>query len=145
MRLIFCIDKSGGMLLFGKRQSKDGNLRRYILNEIADTKLYMNRYSYGQFEEDDGGKIVVDDDYASKAGADDYCFVENGAYDPADADRIILCKWNRKYPGDVFFAADLKKLGFKKISVADVKGSSHEKITVETYERKAAAKRGGEA
>ena len=48
---------------------------------------------------------------------------------------IILCKWNRKYQADKFFDVDMKSNGFKKICSEDIKGSSHDKITIEIYKR----------
>ena len=40
MRLIFCIDDKGGMMFFGKRQSKDSVLRNWIVNYAQGAKLW---------------------------------------------------------------------------------------------------------
>ena len=48
---------------------------------------------------------------------------------------IILCNWNRRYQADKVFDIDLKSNGFKKVASEDIKGSSHEKITIETYRK----------
>ena len=41
--------------------------------------------------------------------------------------KIILCKWNRKYPGDFFFTIDVNDGSWKLKGVEEFSGSSHEK------------------
>ena len=65
----------------------------------------------------------------------DFCFIEDKGYSLDNVSEIILCKWNRKYQADKFFDIDLKANGFKKVSSEDIKGSSHDKITIETYKK----------
>ena len=133
MTLIFCIEKSKGMLLFKKRHATDNVLRQWIIEKTAGSNLWMSNYSAGQFKEK--AIIKVDDEYDAKATDGDYCFVEDKGYDLEKTNEIILCNWNRKYPSDKFFDIDLKANGFKKVENFDIKGSSHEKITIETYRR----------
>lgn len=94
-------------------------------------KLWMSNYSAKQFTEYE--TIIADDDYMHKVQSDDYCFVEDKAYSVDGVSEIVLCHWNRKYPSDKFFEIDLKKEGFKKERTEDIKGSSHEKITIEVW------------
>ena len=133
MRLIFCIDDKGGMMFFGKRQSQDKSLRDWIVNYAQGAKLWMSPYSAKQF--DANPDISVDDGYMSKAEENDVCFIEDGDYSADRANEIVLCKWNRHYPSDKVFDIDLKSLGFKKVGSEDIKGSSHDKITIERYRR----------
>ena len=133
MKLIFCIDDKGGMMFFGKRQSQDKSLREWIANYAQGSKLWMSPYSAKQF--DGNPNILVDNDYMSKAEENDVCFIEDGDYSANKAGEIVLCKWNRHYPFDKVFDIDLKSLGFKKVSSEDIKGSSHDKITIERYRR----------
>ena len=133
MKLIFCIDSKNGMMFFGKRQSQDKGLREWILNYVQGSKLWMSSYSSKQFG--DVSAILVDNDYMSKAEENDFCFIEDGVYSIDNADEIILCKWNRHYPSDKVFDIDLKSFGFKKVGSEDIKGSSHDKITIERYRR----------
>lgn len=133
MKLIFCVDDKMGLMFFGKRQSQDKVLREWIINHTQGSKLWMSSYSAKQFEGEDS--IQVDEDYMTQAGEGDYCFVEDKAYSADSVKEIILCKWNRKYPGDKFFDIDLKASDFKKIDSRDIVGSSHDKITIETYKR----------
>ena len=133
MRLIFCIDDKGGMMFFGKRQSQDKSLRDWIVNYAQGAKLWMSPYSAKQFDE--SLNISVDDGQMSKAEENDVCFIEDGDYSADKAGEIVLCKWNRHYPSDKVFDIDLKSLGFKKVGSEEIKGSSHDKITIERYRR----------
>ena len=133
MKLIFCIDKNNGMLVFGKRQSQDQVLREWLINHTRDSKLWMSEYSAQQFAGLSG--YVADDNYLDKAKADDYCFIEDKGYNLDSTNEIILCHWNRRYQADKFFCIDLNANGFKKVKSEDITGSSHEKITIEIYKR----------
>ena len=134
MKLCLCIDKNNGIMFFGKRPSQDRVQRAEMLTLIGKTKLWISKYSASLFESAEN--IIVDDDYMSKAQADDYCFVEDKEIDLKKCSTIVVYNWNRHYPADKFFTFDLKKEGFKKISSRDFVGSSHEKITEEIYERR---------
>ena len=133
MKLIFCIDEKKGMMFFGKRQSQDSVLREWIISHTAGSKLWMSSYSAKQFKELEG--YIVDDDYVSKAAVGDYCFIEDKGYTLENVSEIILCHWNRRYQADKVFDVDLKANSFKKVDSLDIKGSSHDKITIETYKK----------
>lgn len=133
MKLIICIDNKNGMMFFGKRQSQDSVLREWIVNHTAGSKLWMSNYSAQQFKELTG--YIADDDYVAKATVGDYCFIEDKGYSLEKVSEIILCNWNRRYQADKVFDIDLKSNGFKKVASEDIKGSSHEKITIETYRK----------
>ena len=51
------------------------------------------------------------------------------------AEKIIIFRWNRDYPADFYFDIDLQQ-NWQLESSADFVGSSHDKITEETYTRK---------
>lgn len=133
MKLIFCIDNKNGMMFFGKRQSQDSLLRKWIVEHSVGGKLWMSSYSAKQFNDHVG--YIVDDNYMQNASSGDYCFIEDKGYVLDKVSEIILCKWNRRYQADKVFSIDLKTNGFKKVASEDIKGSSHEKITIETYKR----------
>jgi hypothetical protein len=69
-------------------------------------------------------------------GGEGYALIEDGPYDLTQAEEVILCRWNRRYPGDTFFDETALKELFKKIHTEELEGSSHKKITIETYRRK---------
>ena len=133
MKLIFCIDDKKGMMFFGKRQSQDSVLREWIISHTTGSNLWMSNYSAKQFKDLTG--YIADDDYQIKATIGDYCFIEDKGYALEGVSEIILCHWNRKYQADKVFDIDLKANGFKKVDSEDIKGSSHDKITIETYRK----------
>ena len=133
MNVIVCVDKNNGMMFMGKRQSQDKVLRDKIFEISNGAKLLMNAYSAKQF--DNNEKIIVDEDFLNSAGQGDFCFVENKNITCENVERFYVFKWNRKYPGDLFFSVDLKAEGFKKIKKEEFQGNSHDKITLEIYSR----------
>ncbi len=78
---------------------------------------------------------VVSETFLDDASEEDYCFVETE--DPAAyQDRIseiVLCRWNRAYPGDVHFTMDLTDWSL--VDTEEFAGSSHERLTIETYRK----------
>lgn len=132
MILITCVDDKMGMLFNKRRQSRDSVLRERVLKMCAGKKLWMNEYSRKQFDAVAEG-ISVDEDFMAKMGADDYCFVENispKAYEDRFK-QIVLYKWNRVYPADLYFDIDLTN--WRLAQSSDFAGSSHDKITEEIY------------
>ncbi len=133
MNVIVCIDKNGGMMFMGKRQSMDCVLRKKILEITSGSRLLMNSYSAKQFENTDN--IVVDEDFLNNANHGDFCFVEDKELTTENVESFYVFNWNRKYPADLFFSVDLKADGFKKIKKGEFQGNSHDKITLEIYSR----------
>ncbi|MFR1722417.1 hypothetical protein [Emergencia timonensis] len=137
MIIMICLDDRGGMLFNKRRQSQDVLLRQQILTETAGQRLWMNSYSAKQFAEESAANIVVDETFMDKARPGDFCFIENvapSAYEDK-IEKIILYRWNRTYPGDLYFDIPLEEHGWKLIETDDFAGHSHEKITKEVYER----------
>ena len=126
MTLIFCVDESGGMLFCGKRQSRDRILNDYIQTLVGESPLWVTPYTAKLFP---WGKPISD------CNGEGYYFVEDGPFDLEQADELILCHWNRRYPGDTFLDLSTVRADFRKINTEELAGSSHEKITIETYRR----------
>lgn len=133
MKIILCVDKKNGTMLFGKRQSQDRLQRERMLSLVGNNRLWISNYSASLFDSADN--IEIDDFFPQKATDNDYCFCEDKELDVSKVSTIVLYKWNRQYPADRFFSYDLKKLGFNLVSKTDFEGSSHEKITEEIYEK----------
>ena len=131
MTLIFCLDKERGVAFGGRRQSRDRELCADILKDCVDTHLAMSAYSAKLFESAD--VLILE---SPTAECDAY-FLE--LKNPADAihlaNRVVIYNWNRHYPSDIRFDADLSSLGFALTKTQDISGYSHEKITKEIYER----------
>ncbi len=136
MNVIVVVDDRGGMLFNHRRQSQDRVLREAIVRLSEGKTLWMNRYSAGQFRDFDGkAEIRVAEDFLDRAAAGDVCFVETCPLHPY-MDRIggvVLFRWNRSYPGDFYFDLDLSDRGWTLTRTEELRGSSHEKITMEEY------------
>ncbi len=124
MKLIFCIEKKKGYLFFGKRQSKDAELIKWLVDYVGDEGLYASSYSAPLF---DGFDILTD------KKDDGYYFVENEDYPRDNITELVLCHWNRSYPADKFLDLEPKNLGLSLSQTHDIVGSSHDKITIEIY------------
>ncbi len=134
MNLIVVVDDQNGMMFNRRRQSRDRVLCEKILSMTHGSKLWMSEYTSGLFKDVDAQEqIVVDDKFLTRAGEEDYCFAENTLPDAADVGKIIIFRWNRRYPGDFFFNIDLSS--WRLTRAEDFAGSSHKNITVEVYER----------
>lgn len=132
MILIACVDDSMGMAFHHRRQSKDRLLRERILRQVGDAPLWMSPYSAKQFEEG-AENIRADEAFLINCGEQEYAFTEleaPGKVAP-QVGKLILYRWNRSYPADLYFDLDLS--GYALSAVHEFAGSSHEKITEEIY------------
>ncbi len=137
MIVIVCVDNNGGMLFNMRRQSQDRVVRQQILRHVGKAKLWLNTYSCGQFTDWQPQQLEIDEKFLQHAGADDYCFVENIDLLPYEQQikKVILYKWNRDYPADLFFNLPLRKPQWRLLSQHDFAGYSHARITEEVYGR----------
>ena len=135
MILIVCLDDEGGMAFNRRRQSKDRVLREQILALTEGKPLWMNGYSAQQFEDDPN--IRVDEAFLEKAGAGEYAFAEFPPLAPIakEVERIYVIRWNRAYPADAKLDIPLKPGLWNLVESEDFPGSSHEKLTLEIYQR----------
>ncbi len=133
MKLIVAVDDRNGMMFNNRRQSRDRGLCEKILSITGGEKLWVNSYTVGLFEGYMNSRnVIVDDDFLSKAGREDFCFAENVLPAADEVDSVIIFRWNRKYPGDFFFEFDMTHWNLTKTE--EFAGSSHY-ITMEVYER----------
>ncbi len=131
MNLFICLDDNNGMMFNNRRQSKDSVVRNKMLSLCEGKNLLVNGYSASQFDESD--PITIDEKLLQNATEGDFCFVENLAVDLGRVKRLYIFKWNRRYPHDMSFEGDLS--GFDLVSTDEFAGSSHDKITLEIFER----------
>ena len=133
MHGIVCVDDRMGMLFNRRRQSQDRVLRDYLLQLVGENRLLMNEYSGKQFEPAES--ICISENFLEEAREEDFCFIEDQPLLPylKQLDSLILCRWNRNYPGDFFLDLDLGSWTLD--STREFPGSSHEKITVEVYHK----------
>lgn len=133
MEVMVFLDDGGGMLFNHRRQSRDKVLVGKIQQLCRNRRLWMNAYSSRLYGDLPGA--VVDEDFLAKAGPGELCLVETEALLPV-ADQIevlYVFRWNRRYPADLFL--DLPLDQWDRIATEEFPGSSHEKLTLERYEK----------
>ena len=137
MNIIVCLDDKNGMMFNKRRQSQDKVLRENIKEIIKDKTLFMNEYSYKLYKDIDTGNIIVSENFLTECSNDDFSLVENKELKNYlnKINTIIIYKWNRLYPADFHFDINLNNDSWKIINIEVFQGSSHDKITKETYRR----------
>ena len=128
MKLIVCLDDNKGMMFNNRRQSRDRVLIENVLEYCKGETLYANEYSAKLFPEN--AVEVIENTIEIENG---FCFAENFTVNEDAIEEIIVYKWNRVYPADVYFNIDIKN--WKLTETLDFEGSSHDKITREIYVR----------
>ena len=132
MRLIVCLDDKNGMAFNHRRQSRDRIVIAKIEELVKGSTLYFSSYSAKLFP---SGDFEPSEDYLSRAGEDDFCFVEMEDVTPYEQQikEITVFRWNRVYPADLYFQIDLTQWSLER--TVEFPGHSHEKITMEVYRR----------
>lgn len=134
MNIALCADERMGLLFQGRRQSQDRRMREDLLMNLSGC-LWMNAYSGRLFGPHPS--IRISEDFLAQASPSDVCFVENTDFRRYESSlrQIILYRWNRHYPADVFFPFSLSDGGWKLSFSTDFQGFSHDRITKEVYIR----------
>ena len=137
MNVIVCLDNNHGMMFNKRRQSQDKLLRANIKDLLKDKLLYMNEYSYKLYKDIDNNNIKISSDFLYQCENDNYALVEDTTLNTyiEKIDNLIIYRWNRDYPADLYFDIDLKNEDWSLVESVDFQGSSHEKITKEIYRR----------
>ena len=116
MIVIVCVDNNLGMMFNNRRQSRDIEVVKKIIEFTKGSSLWMNKYSYELFEELDCNRINIDLEPYEK-------WVE----------KIIVFRWNTVYPSDHELDIDLGS--WQLLESSEFVGKSHEKITMEVYSK----------
>ena len=134
MKLIVCLSDDGGMMFNHRRQSRDRILIADMIHHIQNTPLWVSPYSVALFPRD-CPSLRVAPNPVEAAGENDYCFVEDTPLPQslADTNEIIIYRWNRLYPSDVFFDCDTS--AFSPAESNEFVGSSHDNITKEIWKK----------
>ena len=119
-----------------RRQSRDRTVIADIAEMIGEKNLYICSYSASLFGD---GTVTtnVREDFLDVAKDGDWCFVENQSVSPyaEKIETVVVYRWNRHYPSDLYFDLDPESCGFCLVDRAEFSGYSHEKITKETFTR----------
>ncbi len=131
MRIITCLDQNGGLFFNQRRQSRDRLLITDLLHFCKGSQLYISAYSQELFP--DSAPVLTVESPLTAAKADTVCFVEGLLLAPVEEtiEELILYRWDKVYPADVFLDLDLSQWNLQ--STYDFVGSSHDKITREVY------------
>jgi len=129
------LDDKEGMMIFGKRQSRDRVLVADFVTSMGEKPIYISPFSRVIFEPHANVNTVENPFLESADGG--ACFIENFALSPYInmIETLVVYRWNELYPSDVKFDVDIEKSGYKLISSSEFEGSSHERITKEIYQR----------
>ena len=136
MIIAACVDDAMGMAFNHRRQSRDVLLIRRLLQRAAGRTVWIHPGSAVLFEAQEAGSVRAAEDFLQQAGSGDICFVETAAFASwaDEIEEIWLYRWNRAYPGDVFFPISLTQ-GWKLAEKTDFSGNSHACITEEIYKK----------
>ena len=135
LTVALALDEREGMMIFGKRQSRDRVLVADFVSSAQDAPIFISPFSREIFEPHKEVNIVEDPFRDSCDGG--VCFIENYHLSPYIdmIGTLIIYRWNELYPSDVRFDLDVEAAGFKLVESYDFEGSSHAKITKEVYRR----------
>ena len=138
MNLMIVIDERCAMQFNGRRQSRDCELIRRILERADGKRLWICPNSVELFDGIESSNIAVSPTAPEAAGKGEFCFMESPPLSGAlpRIERFFVYRWNRKYPGDVF--PDLRPWeteGWELVNSCEFAGYSHEQITEEIYIR----------
>lgn len=131
MTVFVCLDDNNGMMFNGRRQSRDKAVVERVCEISGSSRLYANLYSSPLF--DGADNLITDDDPMGVSQNGDYCFIENLSLKDYlhKIEKIIIYRWNRKYPSDFKFDVDVSSWKYE--SRFEFKGNSHDLITEEVY------------
>lgn len=134
MKLIVCLSEENGMMFNHRRQSRDRVLIADMIRHVGNTPLWVSPYSLPLFGED-CPSLQVDPNPTIAAGVDDYCFVEDTPLPQSleDTNELIIYRWNRLYPADVYFTCDTSNFSLSESN--EFVGSSHDNITKEIWKK----------
>ena len=135
MRIIACCDDNNGILFNNRRVSQDIKVTNRIIELTKGSTLWMDNYSYSLFSKAKSVNINVSENIMSEANDGEYCFVEkeNIRLFEQNVEEIILFRWGRVYPSDKVLDINLQEWHLKQVE--EFSGNSHDKITMEVYER----------
>ncbi|WP_426348663.1 hypothetical protein ACPWSR_13025 [Alloiococcus sp. CFN-8] len=136
MNVIICLDDSNGMMFNKRRQSRDSKVIEDISKMIGEEILYISSYSEILFKSSPINYVITDNPLVTE-NCLSHCFIEDKIIDISNKDitQFTIYRWNRKYPGDLFFNSNLKENGFQLVSITEFVGTSHECIGKEVWQR----------
>lgn len=135
MKIIVCVDNENGLSFNGRRQSRDPEVYARIGSHVGTNKLWVSPSAAGLFS--GIHDTIVDADYLTKAGDNDYCFVEfDSLLDIEDQiSEVVVFHWNRHYPADRFLDIEVDCLPWTNAMTETFQGQAHDELTMEVFVR----------
>ncbi len=136
MTVIVCISEGGGMLFNKRRHSRDKAVIADIATLTENRTLFITEYSEKLFRDSDACAVAVSSPLLS-AEDSDAAFIEDVPLAPHKdkISRLVIYKWNEKYPTDTYLDISPREEGMHLSSSIDFVGNVHEKITREIWDR----------
>lgn len=131
MRIAVCVDNRMGFQFHRRRLSRDRVQQEDLLSLCAGEKLWVAPCSAALFTWAAGRIAVVEDPLTLSGGL---CFLEDRLPPPERVEELVLYRWNRDYPADVYLDWDLSR--FQVSGLREFPGTSHPNITRTIYVRK---------
>ena len=128
MTVYVCLDDRDGMLFNKRRQSRDAAVLEDIRASVPGV-LTVDPYSQKLVQ----GAGIPYELAPEELPEEAHFFLETRPAKAVveQASTVVIYRWNRHYPADVRFDADLSR--FRLESTVEFPGKSHETITKEVY------------
>ena len=131
-----CLEDRNGLLFNGRRLSRDRAQQEDLMTVCGAGRLWISPFSaplFAPWRE----RLVIAEDFLYRAGRGAVCFVEDRPLRPVldRLEALILYRWNRTYPADVYLDLDPAAEGFVLEQQCEFSGTSHPCITREIYRR----------
>lgn len=140
MTVVLMLDESSAMAFHGQRQSSDRSITDYVVKNTSQ-RIVVSPYTANLIRRQcpaliASNRLLVDVNPFEKASGNDIVINEEFsmrlyAY---KIDRLLIARWHETYPGDLHSDLDLSR--FALTEKKEIKGESHERITLEFYIRK---------
>ena len=136
MVLAVCLDDKFGMSFLGRRQSRDREVSSLMLSRLGNGRLWLETPSAELFDKEDP-RIKTVNMLPESCSDEDVLFCEKLSLMESLTrfSEVWIFRWNCVYPADVYFPIDEVREHFIMSESMDYAGFSHERITLEVYER----------
>lgn len=128
MQIAVCVDDALGRTFNGRRQTKDRVVAADLIRE-AQGRLFITPFSQKWLGDSPGVSLWDGGDSSH------LLFLEAEPLAPyaQQITRLVIYRWNRRYPADTYLDLDPQALGLTLESTQELTGFSHPVITKEIW------------
>lgn len=131
MNIVVCVEDKGGIAFNKRRLSRDKKVIEDLQKLLNGKNLYIRPESKDLFV--DAANLNIKTTDSPDKISDGFFFADKE--DPTvlykSGDTVVIYRWNRRYPADIFFGMEQKGQLPQLRETVDFEGNSHEKITRE--------------